>query len=114
MKKQKRFTKQFEIEAEIIAQKSKKKKLLVEAEKLEDKLKEQVKLANRPGISSNEREFFMDNSRVFKGKADRLRRRAFLIETQKLPALKNALAELKTQPLPGIIGEDTGVVLKDN
>lgn len=112
-RKQKRFAKQFEIESEIIAQKRKMKTMLAKAEEIEEQKRAQVRLANKPDTKAGEREFYMENSRGIQAKADKLRESAFRIETKKLPSLKNALAEFKTTPLAGILGDDKGVVLRD-
>lgn len=113
MSKQKRFSKDFEIQAEIIKQRRKLKTHLANAEKLEDERKAQLKMANKPDMKEHERAFYKDNAGELELKANKLRKRAFVIETKKLPALKEALAEFRTKPLPGFMGSDEGVVLHE-
>jgi hypothetical protein len=111
MSTQKRFSKRFEIEAEIIAYKRKMKDKLVKAEAIEVKMRELYDKANNPANTKGEQEYFRDQGNFEKKKANALRRGAFLIEHNRLPQLKEALSEFATQPMP-FCGSDESVVLK--
>ena len=107
---QKRFSKRFEIEAEIIAYKRKMKAHLKKAEAIEVRMRELYDKANNPANTSGEQEYFRDQGNFEKKKANACRRSAFLIEHNRLPALKEALADFATKPM-AFCGTDEGVVL---
>jgi uncharacterized membrane protein YgaE (UPF0421/DUF939 family) len=111
MSKRKRFTKQFEIEAEILKHKHKLKKHLAEAERLEALSDKEFKKSFTTTYSEGERTFFADNGREFHVKAKKLRRSAFLIEQNMLPRLKQTFATFKTNTMPFM--EDGSVEMED-
>jgi hypothetical protein len=112
MSKQKRFTKQSEIEAEIIIQKRRMEVFIDKAVGLESASDRQFQLSKNQKLNGGERAFYQENSRELLFAAEKLRRRALFIETEKLKVLKEALAEFKTKPFP-FMGDDEGVVLHE-
>lgn len=107
-RKQKRYTKAYEIEAEILATKRKVRLCLQEAAQLEDSSFRYFQQSNETERSSGDREFLRDQGREMKKKAEVMSKRAHTYLEEKIPSLGHTLAAFKTPTLPGMDTE--GVV----
>jgi hypothetical protein len=110
MKKQRRFSKRFEIEAEINKLKRKAKKKLVDASGFEVDAALQVAQSRLPLITEGERQHCIEQADFIRKKAARLRRSVEIINDVKLPALGRTLAAFQTETL--FKGDDQAVVLQ--
>lgn len=110
MRTQKRYTKRFEIEAEINKYKRKAEVKIQEAQLLENASGIHMADAKVPGISPGDSEFYASQSREKMEKADALRKSANTIIEGRIPELSRTLAAFQTQTL--IPGDDQGVVLQ--
>src|SRR5208282_2828283 len=108
-KKQKRYSKQYEIEAEIISTKRKVRLCLQEAAQMEDSSFRHFQKSNDSSLTAGDREFMRDQGREMKHKSEMLSKRAHMYLEDRIPSLVRTLATFKTPSLPGFEG-DGGVV----
>ena len=109
-RKQKRYTKEFEITADILLQKRKAKLSLEKAERIEAEMHGMVLEMNSPGVDGARVAFLKLEHDTLTRKSQRLRRSIELTEDVRIPRLVRTLAAFKTMSLPGMGGE--GVVLQ--
>lgn len=109
-KPQRRFTKRFEIEAELNRLKRKAKQKLVVAQALEQGAEDHVKNSRLPLITPGERQHCIEQADFIRKKAIRLRRSVEIINDVKLPALGRTLAAFQTETL--FKDDDKAVVLQ--
>lgn len=110
MKPQRRFTKRFEIEAEINKLKLKAKRKLKDADNFEATASVAIVDSRVLGISAGDRQFHIEHADHWRKNAIRSRRSAEIINDVKLPALKRTLAAFQTETL--FKGDDQAVVMQ--
>jgi hypothetical protein len=107
--KQKRYTKRFEIEAEINKQKRRAKTKTLESAKEDSIVADHVN-ESRCTNQEGDRQFHIEQADFHRKKADKLRRSVEIINDVKIPALGRTLAAFQTNTL--FPGDDQAVVLK--
>lgn len=110
MKPQKRFTKKFEIEAEIGKLKRRAKQKTVDAASFEATAATSVRDANIPGTNPGDKQFLIEQADHIRKKAIKLRRSVEIINDVKIPMLGRTLAAFQTNTL--FPGDDQAVVLQ--
>lgn len=110
MKTQRRFTKRFEIEAEINKLKRRAKSKIAEACDFEKIVEAHKRDANLARLTEGERQFHIDQADFNRKKAYRLRRTAEIINDVKLPMFGRTLAAFQTETL--FPNDDQAVVLQ--
>ena len=110
MRKQRRYEKRFEIEAEINRYRKKAREKTAASVEFEKVADEFIQKSREPGITDGFRERMMDLADEQRVKAQAARRSAERIDEIKIPMLGRTLAAFQTQTLPGM--DDKGVVLQ--
>jgi hypothetical protein len=110
MKKQKRYSAAYEIQAEIIAYKQKAQRKLALAESLEEQALAKIKLSNDPSTDKSLIDFIGMEINKIRNKERRARRAYFLIHDQHIPQLVRTMGAFKTVPMPFL--EDNAVTLQ--
>lgn len=110
MKPQKRYTKAYEIEADILSYKRKAEKKIKEAVKLEGEAKHYLDEANKSLVASHQRQWNVEQSHIIRKKANKLRRSHELIFENHIPRLSRTLAVFNTKLLA--FETDEGAVLQ--
>ena len=109
-KHQRRFTKDFEVLAEILKYRRKGKMKLEAAQVIEATMQGIVDSMNAPGATDGDVAFLKEQHAGWKKKATKLRRTVEIINKEAIPRLTRTLAALQTVPLKGF--NDEGVVLQ--
>lgn len=108
---QRRFTKDFEITAEILRYKRTAKTKLEKAEKIDSKVIDLIKKMNVEGTTPGMIQYIKEKIERRRDEAIKLRRSVEIIHDVKIPRLVRTMAALKTLTLPGLM-EDNGVTLQ--
>jgi len=109
-RKQKRYTREFEITADILLQKRKAKLNLEKAERIEAEMHGMVLEMNAPGADGARVAFLKLEHDSLSKKSQRLRRSIELTEDVRIPRLVRTLAAFQTMTLPGMGGD--GITLQ--
>lgn len=110
MKPQKRFTKKFEIEAEIGRLKRQAKTKQVEAIQMDNICDTHIKDSRETGVTNGDRSFHIEQADLFRKKGIKLRRSVEIINDVKIPMLGRTLAAFQTNTL--FPGDDQAVVMQ--
>jgi hypothetical protein len=110
MKKQRRFTKRFEIEAEINKLKLKANRKLIEADDFHKVDTLCIINSNAAGMTPGDRQFLIEQATAARLQCKRLLRTAEIINEEKIPSLVRTLAAFQTITL--FKDDDRAVVLQ--
>jgi len=110
MSTQKRYTKKFEIEVEILKLRRKARGKLIDCEAGDQKIREMLMEANAVNQTPGNRQFLIEQSDFIRKKVARMRRTIELVHEEHIPRLVRTLAAFQTQTFEFV--EDASITLQ--